>query len=824
MTSRYGAVGTGLGEKMKSVQSQLPREIVQAMWPIIKQRNTIVHEGGELSNRERFTENFERARAFLEGGAATTVSSATTTPPSEPTPPAPPQYAEPVGPIAAPTQLFVLPALILAILLHLSYRGQPGDGLVDSRAALLVMAVGAVAWLAAGGVAVLVVQLRQWRRNRTPLLPGLVLLYGTAMVWVGLTRTTAGIQTLGPSLPGHQALDGLFGLALPSLAILMILVAVTTLVLRRPLPEPAAVDAEVRAGLPPTPAPPPAPQPTPSCPQQPVAPPPPPAPSAPTPPTPPPPTAKETDPLRHYRAVPPTGGFADLYGAAALKQALTDAGHAWHTAPSGTTHNGILLFGPPGTGKTAMATALAHELGLRIIKVTFGDLASRWINQTTEQLMQAFKEAVQQAPVMLFFDEVDAVLRSRESTGSYAEYERTVAAFLDQVVAMRDRQVLVVAATNYIDRLDTAAIREGRFDDHIEVPLPDSATRHGLITECLRHAHCTADDATLARLVHRWGGFAIPRILEGCRGACALARTAAGRPATPVADEPGAPIPLDYDCFYRALRRLQGRKGGAPEGAKSLDELFLDPALKEHLESLATQLRQVDALEQLGGHLPRGVLFYGPPGTGKTAAAMALARASDWSFLVRNGRELTELEAIAKLRKEASDLRPAIVFIDEADDILGERTTSTCASATNELLTLIDGAGGLLPDVVWIAATNHPDQLDTAATRGGRFGQKVAFDAPAAATGLRLVTDWITHRLAAGTAMIDGTPDAWAAQVYPHLHGLTPADIYHVLDTANNQAITNHVRNPDTPRTVTLALVLGALADLRGDATNLPPQ
>lgn len=522
--------------------------------------------------------------------------------------------------------------------------------------------------------------------------------------------------------------------------------------------------------------------------------------------------SKEEQPAPfRYLAQRPRVTFAQLHGNDELKEQLVAAGQSWKDEGK----NGVMLFGPPGTGKTAFAEGLASKLNLGFIKVTFGDMASKWINQSTEQLVQVFNEAKQQQPVMLFIDEVDSLLKERGGQGGYEEYERMVNTFLDKVVDVRGTGVLVVAATNFISRLDEAAIREGRFDHKIQVPLPDNAARRGLVTVQLAKFHCTSDDATLARLTRRWGGFNVPRLLACAEGACKLAREEAGRiPQAPI-DEPGEPVAVSYDHYYRALRKIQGRKGGAPEGAKRLSEMFLDAEQSERLQSLAMQLADVDAVERMGGSAPKGVAFYGPPGTGKSATAAALAAECGWSFISRTGRELMDQDAIDKLSKEASDLRPAIVFIDEADDILGDRRLSGHKSATNELLILIDGAEGTLQDVVWIAATNHPESLDAAARRGGRFGTKIGFDAPSEATAIRLIEHWAGQKVKEGGLAIEGTAAEWARKVHPYMADMTPADMYQVLNAANNEAITNNLRN-QASRTLTTDYIARAVAELKG--------
>ena len=142
-------------------------------------------------------------------------------------------------------------------------------------------------------------------------------------------------------------------------------------------------------------------------------------------------------------------------------------------------------------------------------------------------------------------------------------------------------------------------------------------------------------------------------------------------------------------------------------------------------------MQQVHNLEKMGGSLPSGVIFFGPPGTGKTEAAMAIAQASGWAFLSTTAARLIgKPGAWGELVREASDIRPVIVFIDEADPVLLERRYSNVEVLANEILTSLSGAQGKARDVMYIAATNHYDRLDKAVLRGGRFEEKIRFDVP----------------------------------------------------------------------------------------------
>ncbi|WP_435751508.1 AAA family ATPase [Thauera sp. AutoDN2] len=490
--------------------------------------------------------------------------------------------------------------------------------------------------------------------------------------------------------------------------------------------------------------------------------------------------------------------FRDMIGMIAVKERLLTAGNEILATRAGTpaARNGVLLFGEPGNGKTVFAEALAGELGLPMITATFGDVASRWINQTTEQVMQAFRAAHAQAPCVLFLDEVDSLIRDRaHEAGTSEESARTTNALLTEIVRVRDSRIVLVAATNHIDRLDPAAIREGRFDYRVEITPPDGLARAGLLRSQLDALCMPFEDQAIETAAARWDGFSVARIRAVAEDAGRSARLE------------GA-VRLTYAHLQAALRRVQGRAGHLPADTPDLDGLTLPEALHRTLVGLAERMRKVEQLEAFGARLPSGVLFHGEPGTGKTIAARALARHAGWAFLAATGSELLHApERIDVLSKQARDLRPAIVFIDEADDLLADRQFGSLAtSATNRLLSSMDGAGGQCCDVVWIAATNHPEHLDPAAMRGGRFTVKVAFERPDMDTVKAFVTRWIGNSKAPFAR--DASPQAIATLVADEPLANVQAVLQHAVDVMVERWIVE--REPGT-----CEVSLAHLADAR---------
>lgn len=469
-----------------------------------------------------------------------------------------------------------------------------------------------------------------------------------------------------------------------------------------------------------------------------------------------------------YPVVRPRYAFADVVGQVEIKQRLGAVSReVIESRKKGVeTRNGILLTGKPGNGKTFLAEALAGELKLPFLSVAFGDVASKWVNDTTENVVKVFADARAQAPCLLFIDEIDSLIANRNNPGGAEESAKTTNVILTELVSIRRAGVIVVAASNYVDRLDPAAIREGRFDFKVEITPPDAPARLHLIRSKCR---LSISDETVATAARRWEGFSVARIsavMEEANRSCK-----------------GAGI-VTFDQLKVALRTIQGRSGSLPEGTPLLGDLTMDTVSKQRLLALANRMDNIMEIEAMGGSVPRGVLFYGPPGTGKTLTARALAKTANWAFLSASGMDfLADPKKVDEIVDQASEMRPCVVFIDEADDAFKDRRYSNSAAVTNKLLAAMDGSGGRVPDVLFIAATNHPDDMDQAALRGGRFTEKIEFSLPDEDTMLVYVKEWAKHtkaRLAPSFSMEQAACD---------LLGNSIANVKEILQMAVNIAI-----------------------------------
>lgn len=498
-----------------------------------------------------------------------------------------------------------------------------------------------------------------------------------------------------------------------------------------------------------------------------------------------------------YSARKSTRAYKDIVGMTELKEKLLKAGK--EILSGNGARNGILLTGEPGNGKTAFAEALAGELKLPLIDITFGNLASMWIGETTQKAMKLFDDAERQAPCVLFIDEIEAVLVDRSKSAGNADREaaKTVSAILKRLVDIRRKKVVLIAATNFVDQLDPAAIREGRFDYKIEITPPDREARKFLLQDGLKSVAQLVDYDGVDRATNRWEGFSVARIRAV---------------ATELVDQINSKkiVKIGFDQITAALRNINNAKGNRiPENALSIQQLVLDNSMREKLSKLAVRMTNIEKIEEMGGSVPAGVLFYGPSGTGKTLAAVALAKASGWAFIQTNGHELVrDPNKIDTILRQAKDIRPCIIFIDEADDVLADRRSSIMTKdVTNKLLTIMDGAGGKTKDVLFIAATNAPDLIDEAMLRGGRFTEKIAFDVPSDSSMREYIQNWINSTKA--PLGQDFTTD----NIAHLLSGETLANVGEILQASVNDAIST---GEDVNVSVKLTNLKNAIKQVKG--------
>ncbi|MGY5852112.1 MAG: CDC48 family AAA ATPase, partial [Candidatus Thorarchaeota archaeon] len=398
---------------------------------------------------------------------------------------------------------------------------------------------------------------------------------------------------------------------------------------------------------------------------------------------------------------------------------------------------GVLLHGPPGTGKTLIAKAVANETGATFKVINGPEIMSKFYGESEQKLRGLFEEAAENAPSIIFIDELDSIAPKRaDVTG---EVERRVVA---QLLALMDGleargQVIVIGATNRVDDVDEALRRPGRFDREIEIGVPDKAGRLEILQIHTRSMPLE-EDLNLEKLASLAHGFVGADL-------SALAREAAMhalRRVLPDVDPETGDIPpdvlsslfvtqADFDMAVSEIAPSALREVLVEKPNISLDDVGGLRKIKAQLrEAVEAPLRHPEVFEEMGIRAPKGVLLFGPPGTGKTLLAKAVATESEANFISVRGPELFNKyvgeseKALREIFKKARQTAPCVLFFDEIDAIMSARGQSDDSGVSqrivNQFLAEIDGLQAL-QGVLVIGATNRADILDPAVLRPGRF-------------------------------------------------------------------------------------------------------
>ncbi|RPI55506.1 MAG: AAA family ATPase [Acidobacteria bacterium] len=434
---------------------------------------------------------------------------------------------------------------------------------------------------------------------------------------------------------------------------------------------------------------------------------------------------------QHKQRTP--AGFERVGGMADLKRQVRRIIEMAHVRQRdarryGIVRNGILLYGPPGCGKTFFAEAIGEEFGLYFLRVPLESAISKYVGGAPDAIERLFHEARSKAPCLLFFDEFDAIARKRQDAPMLHE-QQMVDALLQQLDAHRETPgLLVVAATNRFDDLDPAVVREGRFDYKVKVDNPDFDGRLAILRGLIR-ARPHSRRLHLTELAHDLDGLSAAQIRSVVDEA-ALAALEANRP-----------IRAEHlRAAYRA-HVLTSRYCGVRLG---WDDLILPADAERKLRFVQQFIGNPLVIRQLGVTPPSGVLLAGPPGTGKTTIARVLASESEASFFSVNAADvfskwLGESEQrVKELFARARARVPAIIFIDELDAITQHRADGDSAgervrnAVVSMFLAEMDGLDSSTRVFV-IGATNRPEMLDEAMLRPGRLAERVDIPLPDAA-------------------------------------------------------------------------------------------
>ncbi len=408
---------------------------------------------------------------------------------------------------------------------------------------------------------------------------------------------------------------------------------------------------------------------------------------------------------------------------------------------------GVLLHGPPGTGKTLIAKAVANETDANFSLVSGPEIMAKYYGESEGRLREIFEDAEAKAPSIIFIDELDAIAPKRSDLGGEKQVERRVVA---QLLALMDGlksrgEVVVIAATNQPNLLDSALRRGGRFDREIEIGIPDRNARLEILQVHTRGMPL-AEDVDLESLADITYGFVGADVSSLCKEAAMHAL----RDILPE-------LNIDEEIPPEVLDALEVKKEDFHDALKNVEpsamrEVFLEsPQVKwedvgglesaktELLEAVEWPLKYPEAFEAFHTNPPKGLLLYGPPGSGKTLLAKAVATESKANFISIKGPELLSRfvgeseRAVREMFRKAKQSAPTIIFFDEFDSIAPSRGASFDTHVTervvSQILTELDGIEEL-KEVVVIAATNRKDLIDKALLRPGRIDRLIYIPAP----------------------------------------------------------------------------------------------
>ena len=469
---------------------------------------------------------------------------------------------------------------------------------------------------------------------------------------------------------------------------------------------------------------------------------------------------------------------------------------------------GVLLYGPPGTGKTLLAKAVANETNAAFFSISGPEIMSKYYGESEERLREIFKQAEENAPSIIFIDEIDAIAPKREEVTGEVE-KRVVSQLLALMDGLKPRgRVVVIGATNRPNALDPALRRPGRFDREIEIGVPNKKGRLEILQIHTRGMPL-ADDVDLERIASITHGFVGADIEALCKEAAIRAL----RRVIPEIDFEKEKIPAEtlnkisvtMNDFMEALKDVE------PSAMREVlvevpsvkwnDIGGLKEAKLELQEAVEWPLKYSEIFERMDARPPKGILLYGPPGTGKTLLAKAVANESEANFISIKGPEVLSKwvgeseRAIREVFRKAKQAAPSIIFFDEIDAIAPMRGSGAGDSKVTErvisqLLTEMDGLEELR-GVVVIAATNRPDIIDPALLRPGRF-DKLLYIPPLDLEARKEILKIHTRR----KPLAD---DVNLDEIAERTEGYTGADLEAVCNTAVMLAIREHIVNSGNP-------------------------
>ena len=416
-------------------------------------------------------------------------------------------------------------------------------------------------------------------------------------------------------------------------------------------------------------------------------------------------------------------------------------------------HSGVLLYGPPGCGKTLLAKVLATESDANMYSINGPEIMNKYYGETEARLREIFKEAKDNSPSIILIDEIDAIAPKREEVFGDVE-KRVVAQLLALMDGLTDRgNVVVLGATNRPDSVDPALRRPGRFDREMEISVPNVDGRIEILQIHTRGMPI-GKDVDLKKLASELHGYTGADIKSLCRESAIKAI----RRYIPKIDLENKRIPskilqsmeIQLRDLYDAMHEVvpTAMREFYVERAKILwkDVGGLSHAKKVLEDNIITSINNPTKFSKMGIRPPKGVLLYGPPGCGKTLLARALAAECGTNMILVRGQDILSKwvgeseKAIREIFRKARSSAPCIIIFDEMDSLVKFKTAEEGRqndTILSQILTEMEESGTAKIGIVGI--TSRPDLVDNSMLRPGRLDIVLYIEAPDEKSRLEII-------------------------------------------------------------------------------------